>query len=197
MIQINLLPIREIKRRNKAKKELFLALLGFCLFLAVLALIAIAQAIQIKGLRADLEDRRREKAKYDQQLKEIDALEAEKRLLQTRIQVIEKLKAVSGVAVHVMDDVANRTPPDRMWITKMSQRGNSSLQLTGMSQDNQTVARYMQDLESSAYLGNVVLVKSDTKKYAGRDLKEFTLRTSIKVPEVKKKSVVQSASPAQ
>lgn len=162
-----------------------MGLLGFCLFLSVLALIAIAQTIQIKGLRADLDDRRKEKAKYDQQLKEIDKLEDEKKLLQTRIDVIKKLKAVSDIAVHVLDDVASRTPPDKIWITGMSQSGNSSLQLTGMSQDNQTVARYMQDLEGSNYLGSVVLVKSDTKSYADRNLKAFTLKTAIKAPQVK------------
>ena len=40
----------------------------------------------------------------------------------------------------------------------------------------------MDELENSPYLSNVTLGKSDMKKYADRDLKEFTLRNSINTP---------------
>lgn len=181
MIQINLLPVREIRRRNKAKKELLLAILAVGLFIAALAFVGILQIIQTRGLRNELDVVQKEKQNYNNELNKIKQLEQQQALLETRIAIIKELKKNAGVAVHVMDDVASHTPPDRMWLTQLSQN-SSGLEVTGMSQDNQTIARYMDELENSPYLSNVTLGKSDMKKYADRDLKEFTLRSSIDMP---------------
>lgn len=158
-----------------------LAILAVGLFIAALAFVAIVQVIQTRGLRAELEVVQKEKQKYNDELNKIKQLEQQQALLETRIAIIKELKKNAGVAVHVMDDVASHTPPDRMWLTKLTQ-SSRGLEVTGMSQDNQTIARYMDELENSPYLSNVTLGKSDMKKYADRDLKEFTLRSSIDTP---------------
>lgn len=158
-----------------------LAILTVGLFIAALAFVGIVQVIQTRGLRAELEVVQEEKEKYNDELNKIAQLEQQQALLETRIAIIKELKKNAGVAVHVMDDIANHTPPDRIWLTQLSQSA-SGLEVTGMSQDNQTIARYMDELENSPYLSNVTLGKSDMKKYADRDLKEFTLRSSIDVP---------------
>ncbi|NQS71928.1 MAG: PilN domain-containing protein [Desulfobulbaceae bacterium] len=98
-----------------------------------------------------------------------------------RIGVIEQLKSSSTMTVHVLDDVATRTPPDRIWLTDFSQSGNQ-VQLGGISLDNQTVAKYMVDLEGSPFMHNLVLIKSDMKKYADRDLKAFIITSSMVNP---------------
>ena len=182
MIRINLLPVREIKRRNKAKKELTTAALAVALFIALLTAFSVYQIMVVKGLKSDLTDLQAKKSQHDARLKEIKKLEEEKALLLTRIGVIEQLKKSASVTVHVLDDVALRTPSDRIWLTDLSQNGNQ-IQVNGMSLDNQTVAKYMVDLEGSPYMENLVLVKSDMKKYADRDLKAFTITSSIVVPE--------------
>lgn len=182
MIRINLLPVREIKRRNKAKKELTIAALLVALFIALLTAFSVYQIMVVKGLKSDLTDLQAKKSQHDARLKEIKKLEEEKALLLTRIGVIEQLKKSASVTVHVLDDVALRTPSDRIWLTDLSQNGNQ-IQVNGMSLDNQTVAKYMVDLEGSPYMENLVLVKSDMKKYADRDLKAFTITSSIVVPE--------------
>ena len=182
MIRINLLPVREIKRRNKAKKELTTAGLAVALFIALLTALRDYQIMVVKGLKSDLTDLQTQKSQHDARLKEIKKLEEEKALLLTRMGVIEQLKKSASVTVHVLDDVALRTPSDRIWLTDLSQNGNQ-IQVNGMSLDNQTVAKYMVDLEGSPYMENLVLVKSDMKKYADRDLKAFTITSSIVVPE--------------
>ncbi|MDO5674597.1 MAG: PilN domain-containing protein [bacterium] len=183
MIRINLLPVREIKRRNKAKKELTLAATGVALLVALLVVFGSYKIMTVKGLQSDLADLQNKKKQYDTRLQEIKKLEEEKELLLTRIGVIEQLKNSASLTVHVLDDVAGRTPSDRIWLTDLSQSGNQ-VQLGGMSLDNQTIAKYMVDLEGSSYMENLVLVKSDMKKYADRDLKAFTITSSITTPEL-------------
>lgn len=182
MIQINLLPVRELKRRAKAKKELALGALIVVAFLTLLALFGIILATNVKNLQAELAVAQKEKKSYDAKLKELDALEKKIQLVKKRIEVIEHLEKSSPTAVHVLDDVASRTPPDRIWLTSVNKSG-SSVQIAGMSLDNQTVAKYMLDLEDSPYLSNVSLRNSNTKKYAERELKAFTLRSSVTIPK--------------
>lgn len=185
MIQINLLPIRELKRRAKAKKELVLAGLIVGAFLALLALFGIFLVTSVKNLQAELATVKKEKQSYDAKLKDLEKLEKEKEDVLKRISIIEQLEAAGPTTVHVLDDVASRTPPDRIWLTDVNKTG-SSVQVNGMSLDNQTVAKYMLDLEDSPYMSNLTLVKTDTKKYAERELKAFSLRSSITVPKADK-----------
>lgn len=193
MIQINLLPIRELQRRAKAKRELALAGLIVAAFLALLALFGIFLTTSVNSLKAELATVQKEKKTYDAKLKELAALEKEKEEVLKRIAIIEQLEAASPVAVHVLDEVASRTPPDRIWLTSINKAGRS-VQIGGMSLDNQTVAKYMLDLEDSPYLSGVTLGKSDTKKYAERELKAFTLRSSVVVPKADKPEQTQAAA---
>lgn len=158
-----------------------MAVMLIVLFLSLLAAAGVYKIVRVKTMQAELQALQTEMQQYDRQLKEIEALEKEKELLQTRIGVIEQLKSMSAVTVRILDDVAVHTPPDRIWLTDLSQN-SGQVQITGMSLDNQTVAKYMTDLETSDFLGGLVLVKSDMKKYADRDLKAFTVTSSITTP---------------
>ncbi len=186
MIRINLLPVREIRRRNKAKKELAIAAILVLVFIVLLAGLGIGKTIAVNNLQNELADLQSKKKQHDARLQEIKKLEEEKALLVTRIGVIEQLKESSAVTVHILDDVAALTPPDRIWLTDLTQN-NSQVQIGGMSLDNQTIAKYMVDLEGSSFMQNLVLVKSDMKKYADRDLKAFTITSSIALPEQQEK----------
>jgi type IV pilus assembly protein PilN len=168
MIYINLLPVREIKRRQQAKKEIFLAGGSFLLFLICLALFAYYQAHTISNLQKQLSDLQTEKQKYTKILNEI-----------------KEMKQSSSLTVHILDEVATLTPPNRMWLTGLSQTG-SALQLSGMALDNQTVAKYMDDLENSFYIQNVQLSGSSMKNYAERNLKAFSVSCNVGIPTAEK-----------
>ncbi len=114
----------------------------------------------------------------------IKQLEKDKELIEKRIAIIKQLKKSSSLTVHVLDEVANLTPADRMWLTSVTQSG-ASLTIAGMALDNRTIAKYMEDLKTSPYISNVNLVNTSLKSYAGRNLKVFSLSCSAAVPGVK------------
>ena len=78
MIQINLLPVSDIKRRAKAKKEIFDAGYIWLLFLFVLFCVAGYLSYQLDLQKTTLEEKKAEKKEYDVRLAEIDKLEKEK-----------------------------------------------------------------------------------------------------------------------
>jgi type IV pilus assembly protein PilN len=183
MIRINLLPVKDIKRRNAIKNQLLFFIVGFISYLSILALIGIFQYNKISFNEKEVQSLQQEKQKFTATLNEIKKLEEEKELIETRIGVIKQLKESSSLTVHILDEVANLIPNKRMWLSGMSQSGNS-LKLSGMALDNQTVAKFMDDLEGSQYLDNVALSNSSMKQYAERNLKSFSLTGNARVPAV-------------
>jgi type IV pilus assembly protein PilN len=123
-----------------------------------------------------------EKQQYTKVLNEIKKMEEEKKLLMTRIEVINQLKQSSSLTVHVLDEVASLTPPSRMWLKSLSQV-ESQLGLTGMALDDQTVAKYMDDLEGSEYIQGVRLARSAMEIYAERNLKTFSITAQVAMPK--------------
>lgn len=181
MIRINLLPVREIKQRKAIKNQLIFFILGFLSFVSALTLIGIFQYNHILTSEKTIQSLQLEKQKFTTTLNEIKKLEEEKKLIETRIGVIKQLKASSSLTVHILDEVANLTPNKRMWLSGMSQSGNA-LKISGMALDNQTVAKFMEDLEGSRFIENVALSNSSMKQYAERNLKSFSLSGNATAP---------------
>lgn len=184
MIQINLLPVREIKRRKAAKQQIFFGGFALCFLLLFLVFVELYQLNTIGKLKQEEQSINTEKQKYAKILEEIKKMEEEKKLLLTRIDVIKQLKQSSSLTVHVLDEVAQYTPPTRMWLKSLSQSG-SQLILTGMALDEQTIAKYMDDLENSQYIQGVGLTKTAMEVYAERNLKQFTISSQVAMPKDK------------
>ncbi len=181
MVHINLLPVREIKRRLKARRQIINFFIGLlCLFVA-LGGVAYLQASKADQLRKELSLINSEIQGYKKVLAKIKKLEQDKALLEKRIGIIRQLKKSSSLTVHILDEIANITPTKRMWLTSLAQTG-STLQLSGMALDNRTIAKYMEDLKRSPYIKSVSLTSSSLKTYAGRDLKAFSLTCTIGMP---------------
>ena len=182
MVYINLLPIREIKKRIKAVQELTLGGFVFVGVLVALGAFWFYQNNIISGLNSDIKALTAEKQKYEKILKQIAKLEADKKLIESKIAVIKQLQKTKAITVHIMDEVAKLTPSERVWIKSFKQKGRS-LSLNGMALDNQTIATYMDTLKTSEYITNVNLVGTQNSKFAGRTLKSFSLKISLKLPD--------------
>jgi len=186
MIYINLIPVRDIKRRNNAKREIYISITLFLFLLLTLGLWAGMQYNTIDKLTAENNRVQEEKKKYSKILDEIKKLENNKKELLAKIDIINKLKESSSLTVRILDEVATYTPPDRMWLKNLSQSG-SSLILTGMALDDQTVAKYMDDLEQSKFVSNVSLMSSAMEVFAERNLKTFSISCSVGFENTEKK----------
>ncbi|NQS72275.1 MAG: hypothetical protein HQQ73_09005 [Desulfobulbaceae bacterium] len=68
MIRINLLPVGEIKRRNKDKRELTTAICAVGLFLVLLALVGGMKVMTTKGLKSDLADLQSRQKQFNMRL---------------------------------------------------------------------------------------------------------------------------------
>lgn len=182
MLRINLLPVRQLKKRAKARYQIFSALLAFLTFLAILGFIGFFQTQKVTALNESIASIEKEKKSYQPILNKIKKIEATKKELERKTAVIEKLKADSSLTVRVLDEVANIIDNERMWLLTLNQQGGS-LALSGMALDNQTVAQFMDNLKLSPFITSVNLSNSSLKQVAGRDLKSFSLRCAVSQPK--------------
>ena len=183
MIKINLLPVRDIVRRKKYLNEIFAALVLIGLVSFVLVVVELDQLDSISKMNKEVANLDAEKNKYSKILAEIKKIEEEKKILMTRTEVINRLKQSSSLTVHALDEIANLTPPSRMWLKSLSQNGNQ-ISLTGMALDDQTIAKYMDDLEASNYIQNVRLASSSLEIFAERSLKNFSITANVDMPKM-------------
>ena len=182
MVYINLLPIREIKKRIKAIQQLSMFGTIFICLLIALGAYWFYQTNIVSALANEITSLDAEKKSYNKILAQIAKLEQDKKLIENKINVIKELQKTKALTVHVLDEIAKLTPSKGMWLNSLNQTG-MTVNLTGMALDNQTIAKYMKTLTKSDFISNVNLTGTTLTAFAGRNLKSFTLSCSLVLPE--------------
>ena len=181
MIRINLLPIRQLKKRARLKTELLGFSAVFALVLLVLVVVWFALAGKIANLKEELVALEKKKLSYQPIITQIETLKKEKQMVEQKLDSIKKLQAGAQVTVRVLDEVASRTPTSRMWLNSL-QQATGRLQLQGIALDNETIAQYMQQLEASEYFEKTELTSSAQTDVAKQKLKSFSLTINVVAP---------------
>ncbi len=189
MLRINLLPIRQLKKRAKARNQIISFITLFVFFLLILGAVGFLQAARINSIESSITKLKQEKQKYAPILAEMKRLEKTKKDLENKIKIIKALKRDSSITVHILDEVAKKVDTKRMWLKSLNQQG-ASLKLSGVALDNRTVAQFMDALKDSPYISVVNLSSATLSKVSGRDLKSFSLTCSIVNPEAKTQETV-------
>ena len=181
MLKINLLPVRQLKKRAKAKKELLGMCLLFVLVLTLSGVTGVLQAQKISNLKDDITVLQKEKDSYNPTLQKIAKLKKDREEFVRKTDIIKQLKTDSSLTVRTLDEVANRIDNQRMWLDSLEQQ-TSSLKLSGVALDNQTIAQFMDHLKESPFVKDVTLSSSSLKVVSGRNLKSFQLNCAVAQP---------------
>jgi len=192
MIHINLLPVRQIKKKIKARKQVLG--FGFTLIgvLAMLGVVALVLGYKVDELKASISALNKEKATYQTTINQIEKLKKDQALLETKLNTISQLKKGSQLTVRVMDELATLTPASRLWINTMS-FGGDILRISGTALDNATIAEYMETIVTSPYFASAELSGTSSTGVAGRTLKSFSLTIKVVNADYEDKPVAKEA----
>jgi type IV pilus assembly protein PilN len=157
MIRINLLAPERPTQKKKAAGgggggpsgvQAYL-LLGFFLVLTLLGCIAayILESAKISHLETSIAEAQKREVALKAIKAQVDNFEAEKRMLDAKVNLIEQLKAQQGGPVHLLDEIS-RALPDFVWLTTMDQTG-SSVRLAGESNGLSAVADFITNLQQA------------------------------------------------
>ncbi len=173
MPRINLLPWREAER--KRKRQEFLLSLGAAL--ATAALVALLGRWQMSSAIAHQQDRntvlQQEIANLDKQIEEINGLDAQKRRLLARMEIIERLQRSRPEIVHVLDEIV-RVLPEGVYLTYLKQTGDR-FEFRGVAQSSTRVSTLMRNIEASEWLSDPALQIVETRAKDATGGANFTL----------------------
>ncbi len=194
MIRINLLPVREARRKAEVGSQVAMILLsaGVSVVLA-LGLHSIVRA-EISGAKKRIVALNQQLADYKPQQAKVDAFKAKKADIQQKLAVIERLERSRSGPVHILDELASRTP-DRVWLTELK-ADDGQIQLEGMSLDNELVALFLTSLNDSPYFTNVELKATELKTVDSLKLNTFKITARLESPEAPGGEVVPTPAPA-
>jgi type IV pilus assembly protein PilN len=181
MIRINLLPIRQLKRKKRLQQEVaFFAILVAVLLIGLL-FVGMGLTRRVSTLQKEISALETEKVKYNQIIAEIKQLEAAQALLEKKIAVIRDLKKNSQINVRVLDELARATQSQRLWLNSLQYSGNR-LVISGVALDNATIAQLMERLIASDYFTEADLASSTSTVIGGNKLQSFSLTITVITP---------------
>ena len=192
MIRINLLPVREWKRREAVRQQISLFFLTLLLLLTVLLAAGISIQTRLMSTEDEFEDLKAQKTKLAYVEKRLQAAAARRKEIENKFSAVESLERGRDLAVRVIDEVVTAIPMDRVWLTSLRVSSNK-VSLSGVALDNHTVALFMRRLESSPLFGEVTLSSTTKRTMEGHELMGFGLTIKVNPPKSKAPSKEKKA----
>lgn len=180
MIQINLLPVRE--ERRKADVRQLAVLLGATVLgaLLVTGLFHAKVKSDVSSAQALLARTKVEIEEHKPQLQKVERYRKTKEQIERKLGVIDKLDRSRSGPVRMLDELASHTP-ERLWLTRL-QTAEGALTIEGMSLDNEVVANFLTQLSDSPYFSNVELRETEATQVEGLKLNKFQLTANLLTP---------------
>jgi len=159
MIRINLLPFRDARRKETARKQVTIFLLTMAVVLGLLLVANLYLKNQEKSLQTRVKATRTQLAKYEKINKEIADIKKRLEVLRQKTDVIKNLEANRRQALELLDAFTGLIIKKRMWFTRLECHGSQSgnVRIIGIAMDNKTVADFMTRLEKSGLFASVQL----------------------------------------
>lgn len=190
--RINLLPWREMRRREQDRQLLTLSIGAWVL----MGLAVFYGQYHMNGLIEHQNNRnaylKTEIAKLDKQIKEINELKRRKEALLARMEVIQQLQANRTQIVHVFDDLVRKLPKG-VYLTGLSKK-RKNITLQGFAQSNARISALMRNLDDSDWFANPNLDVINVTPRGGNRISKFTLRVR---EQPKKQQQPVASKPAQ
>ncbi len=180
MLKLNLLPVREARRKEDSRQ---LAMQAALVLLVVLTVVGFAHSMiseKLSNARVRIAQMQRDIDQYEPQLEQETAYKKNKKALESKIGVIDELDRARSGPVRVLSELAARTP-ERLWLTSLVTEGKTIL-MSGQSLDNDLVALFLRGLGESEYFTNVDLDKTEMRDSSGLRLMNFRIRAELANP---------------
>jgi type IV pilus assembly protein PilN len=181
MIEINLLPVREARRKADVRELAMQIALALIITGGAIGVIHSRQADELALAAARVGQMQNDIEQFKPQLEQVAEFRKHKARLEKKIAVINGLDRARSGPVRVLTELATRTP-ERLWLTSLEAKG-TGLTLKGESLDNEIVAHFLRSLGESEFFSNVDLDSTELgKAKKGVRLVTFSIRATVANP---------------
>lgn len=195
MIRVNLLPIRQARRRSAGKTQLVVFAALVALLVAVLAMLYVIEAGELERLQSRVAENEQQVAAAQEEVKDAEQLEADKTKLEQQLGVLKELEKQRTGPVKVLDELQGIMSPPRneedrfaqlqrnwnvdwdprrLWVEDFSENeGKFSMKGGAVNADD--VAEFLQRLTTATHFRNVQLDVVEAKEQDGAKVVNFSL----------------------
>jgi len=191
--RVNLLPWREMRRKEQDRQLLSIGVFAWML----MGLVIFYAHLHVSGMIEGQNNRNKylqtEIRKLDKVIKEIADIKKQRTALIARMNVIYKLQGDRTRVVHLMDEIV-QTMPEGVYYSSMVQKGNN-LVLTGSAQSNARVSALMRNFDSSPWFSEPSLKVVQAKGQGGGRTSNFNMTvTQLATPKKVSEPTVQAGT---
>lgn len=185
--RLNLLPWREMRRREQDRQLLTIAIGAWALMLLIVfyAHLHVTGLIEHQTRRNDF--LKEEIAKVEKEIKEVAELKKRREALIARMNVIQQLQSDRTRVVRIFDELV-RSMPEGVQLKSLKHNGKD-MALTGVAQSNARVSALMRNLDAAQWFRDPNLNVINVRSRGGERVSEF----SLKVKNVVKKEAGKKA----
>ena len=172
--RLNLLPWREMRRREQDRQLLTIAIGAWVLMVVIVfyAHIHVTGLIEAQNRRNEF--LKQEIAKVEKQIKEVADLKKRREDLIARMNVIQQLQADRTRVVRIFDELVRRVP-EGVQLASLKQSGGTNMALTGIAQSNARVSALMRNLSVSEWFSDPKLSVINVKQKGADRISEFSM----------------------
>ncbi len=194
MIRVNLLPVREARRKAGLRQQGTLLAGALGIGCAVALVMHLTIETQLSSVRHRIASTEKELRNLETTLGDVERFRQQKQEIERKLAVIAQLEASRAGPVRVMDEIASHIL-EKMWLTNLS-LNDGAVELTGYGLDNESIAEFMTRLENSPHLGSIELLESKLELVSGLKVNRFKIKAkglaATRLAEARKAKAAES-----
>ena len=200
MIRVNLLPVKEARRRKSGRIQLLIFTIVLVIEVAILVFLHMAQQGKIEEVSKKVAKEKKAVQKLEKQVEEAKDYEKRAKKLRQKLSVLDEIQRKSVGPVHVLDELLTilsrpknveqrynqrkkdwnvEWNPRHVWINKLTE-SSGSFEMAGNAVDADDVAEFLHRLETATHFQKVKLdYVRPTKGSGASQVVEFRITGKI------------------
>lgn len=180
MIRINLLPVRAAQKKARMQGQLILLVLSLVFVCLICGGLYTSVAVKISAEKKEIAEIDKEIMRLRKTLGEVAQFKKLQKEFQGKLDVLAKLKEKKTGPVHLLDELS-RVLPEKLWLSTVKESGGG-VSIKGVGLNEETVARFLRDLEASPYYQQVELKVTEQTKQGSLKLQKFDIFCQAETP---------------
>ena len=134
---------------------------------------------EIKARQDEKTEKEKKLKDLEEKAKQAQIFEANKKALEEKTRAIEQLEKARIGPVHVMDHISRSLEPLKLWIVRLSVKGND-VELEGRALTNDEIVEFVNNLRRTEYFSSVRLAETRSGTEAKVSIYQFKMTMVLK-----------------
>jgi len=155
MIRINLLPVKAAQKKEMLKGQLMVVVLALIVTLGLCGTAFMYLTSEVEARQAKIDNTQAEINRLAKVIREVKDFEKRQKDLRAKLEVLKNLQEARVGPLYLLDELY-KAIPEKLWLTSFKESAGRA-QISGVGANEETVALFMRNLESSPMYEGVEL----------------------------------------